>query len=98
MTGACRLGTLVVAAALAAAGCDDDTDAASRGAAAQAGTGGNSSTIGVGGSADCTRAEDANSAVVRPLEDRCSKFACPATVAEAAEQALGSCNNTFPPR
>lgn len=93
-----RLLALLFASALTVAACADDDEAPPNGAAAQAGMGGSTGTINVGGGPSCVRAEDANSAVVRPLGDRCSKSACPASIAEAAEQALGNCSNTFPPR
>jgi len=70
------------------------------GSGGQASQGGSSgrTDISVGGGPACARAVDAQYAVVEPLGDACSRLACPASVADAAEAALRGCNNTFPPR
>ena len=69
-------------------------EAAGTGLKESAGTGAG----GAGSAPSCVPAGGDLNAVVRPLGDWCQRYGCPATIADAVDQALGLCRNTFAPR
>lgn len=72
---------------------------------AQAGKGGDgaggragSAGVNVGGAPACVPVDGDPHAAIEPLGDACDEFQCPASVADAAEQTLNYCSDTFAPR
>jgi hypothetical protein len=73
---------------------------AARGGKGGSGEAGNFGDLtGNGGAADaCVPVGGNTNSVLEPLGDACSRFNCPASVADAVKKTLDYCGNTFPPR